>query len=170
MIEIHPATRRDVTYVAVNMREHDQREVLGVLPDWMAPGIAGLMCFEASPEGFAWVASYKDSPACAFGVAPQSAVTPWLWSAWAFGTNEMKRTIPAVSRFAKRVWPQALPKAGVTRVEVRSLVDHDIAHHWLAGLGARREGLCTGYGRDGEDYELWAWLKKDFEHVLHESA
>ena len=170
VIEIHPATRRDVTYIAVNMREHDKREVMGVLPEWMAPGQAGLLVDHATPEGFKWVASYKGDPVCAFGVAPQSDLTPWLWSAWAFGTTRMWRVIPAVSRYSLRVWPRLLIEAGCTRVEVRSSVDHDIAHRWLEGLGAWQEAILSNYGRDGEDYQLWAWLKKDFEQDVHSPA
>lgn len=165
MIEIKPGTRRDVTYIAVNMRQHDTHEILAMLPDWMAPGQAGLLCFEATPDAFCWTAFCKGDPACAFGVAPQSPLTPWLWSAWAFGTKRMVRAVPAITRHIEQVLIRQAIEAGATRVEARSLIDHDIAHRWLAGLGATREGVCRTYGRNGEDYELWAWLKEDFDHV-----
>ena len=106
-----------------------------MLPDWMAPGQAGLLCYEATPKEFCWIACEKGKPVCALGVAPQSPLTPWLWSAWAFGTQRMTRAIPAVSRHIRQtVIPNAI-KADATRVEVRSLIDHDVAHRWLGGSG-----------------------------------
>jgi len=54
----------------------------------------------------------------------------------------------------------------VTRVEIRSIADHDIAAKWLTNLRARYEGLLEGYGTDGEDFRLFAWHAKDWKDSL----
>ena len=167
-VDIRPGTLRDITYVAAHMRERDQQEILGVLPEDARPVQAGALCWQVSGPEWSWTAWHNGSPVCAFGLSPQSPLTPWLWCAWAFGTNQMRRAIPAVSRFAYLNWPVMLRSVGATRVEVRSLETHDIAHRWLASLGARREALCRSYGRNGENYELWAFLQEDFAHVHDE--
>ena len=163
MIEIKPGTLRDVTYVAVNMREHDRSECLGVLPEWVTTGMLGQMCLEHTPESLCWVATYKGNPACAFGAVMVSPLQPWRWSAWAFGTRKMRRTIPAVTRFMKETWFNDLFEAGAKRIEAHSAADHDLAHRWMAGLGAKRECICRAYGREGQDYEQWVLMKEDFD-------
>jgi hypothetical protein len=91
---------------------------------------------------------------------------PHMRSAWAWGTDKFKRCVPAMTRFARGHWPAALINGGVTRVEIRSLKGHDLAHKWLTGIRARRECELTSYGVNGETFELWAFLKEDWHHVL----
>jgi hypothetical protein len=79
-----------------------------------------------------------------------------VWIGWAFGTSRMIRTIPAVTRHCL-AQQEALIEMGVRRVEVRTLVDHDISHAWLRQLGCVYECTLPDYGRNGETFEQWAW-------------
>jgi hypothetical protein len=83
-------------------------------------------------------------------------------TAWAFGTGRLKRAVPSITRFCREEWPKQLIPIGVTRVEIRSLADHDLAHRWLQAIGCRREALMTNYGVHGEDFELWAFIDEDW--------
>ena len=162
MIDIRPATMRDVSFLAANMREQDWREVHASAPtDDKAE--AGILCHMASR--FAWTVWIKGDPVCAFGFAQMGL--PWLWSAWAFGTDRIKRAIPAVTRFGRETASRMLLDAGARRCEIRSIADHDLAHRWLQGLGAHRECELPEYGRNGETFVLYSWTIEDWKHVLY---
>lgn len=159
MVEIRPGTLRDVSYIAAHMREQDWREVHASCPtDDKAE--AGILC-HLSSQGWSYTAWLHGEPVCAFGFSP--SMLPWLWSAWAFGTDKMKRAIPTVTRFGRSTIARQLIEAGAQRCEIRSIADHDLAHRWLQGLGAHRECDLPGYGRNGETFVLYAWLKEDWQ-------
>ena len=152
-IEIRPATLRDVTFIAAGMRSQDWQEIHASSP-CNDKTEAGALCFLMSKWSYtAWL---KGEPVCAFGFAMTGL--PWIMSAWAFGTERMRRVIPAVTRHEATMLP-LFAEAGIHRIEVRSLEGHDLAHGWLASLGAKRECDLPQYGRNGETFVLYAWTK-----------
>ena len=154
-IEIRPGTLRDVSFIAANMRDEDWREIHASGPmDDRAE--AGIMCHIASE--FSWTAWIKDDPVCAFGFARSGL--PWVWSGFAFGTEKARRAIPSITRFGRTEAARLLLEAGARRVEVRSVVDHDLSHKWLEGLGATRECEMKEYGRNGETFVLYSWTRE----------
>jgi hypothetical protein len=44
---------------------------------------------------------------------------------------------------------------------VITLENHDIAHGWIEAMGASREGRLRAYGRGGEDFYVYAWVRGD---------
>ena len=109
-----------------------------------------------------YCAWHRGSPVGAFGFAAAS-YSGTVWCAWAFGTRRLKRAIPAISRFGVETMAPRLLHAGVKRLEVRSIADHDVAHRWLARLGARRDGELSAWGRCGETFFLWSWTDKEWK-------
>lgn len=163
-VEIRPGTLRDITYVAANLRKWDTKEIFASAA-LESPTQVGLLSYYGS-LGWCWTAWLDGQPHAAFGVARMSDLQPHLRSAWAWGTDRFKRCAPAITRFSMKEWPSRLIGEGVTRVEIRSLKGHDIAHKWLSAIRARREGEMTNYGVNGETFELWAWLKEDWLDAL----
>lgn len=162
--EIRTATPRDICFVAANIRDQDRREIEASAV--LSSMTEAAMLSWYSSQGFCWTVWLDGQPHAAFGVGYGSALQPHIRSAWAWGTDRFKRCVPAISRFCVKEWPSRLIGEGVTRVEVRSLKDHDIAHRWLAGLRAKREAVMENYGVHGEAFELWAWLAEDWQDVL----
>ena len=149
-VTIAPATLRDMTYVAANMREADWREIAAVFPGSAGEIAASLLA--ASPD-LAWIASLEGNPACAFGIA---RLLPGLGSGWAYGTRRLPLVMKTVTRFClRKVRPQLL-LAGFRRIEVRSALDHDLSHRWLEHLGFAREGVARDYGAGGLDFTTYA--------------
>lgn len=159
--EIRPGTLRDVCFVAANLRDEDKREVFATAR--LESGTeAGFLSFLSSPD-WCWTAWLDGQPVAAFGVGMGNPVhQPHIRHAWAYGTSRFKRVTPAITRFCLKHWPKRLISEGVTRVEIRSIAGHDLAHKWLTGLRARHEACLTGYGVNGETFTLWAWLKEDW--------
>ncbi|MDQ0392195.1 hypothetical protein [Labrys monachus] len=149
-VTILPATLRDMTYVAVNMREADRREIRAVFPG--TDTAIGIALFEASP-GLAWTAWTGGSPVCAFGI---SRLFPGLGSGWAYGTRAMAAAMKPVTRFCLRDVAPRLRRDGFRRIEVRSAIGHDLSHRWLECLGFRQEGIARDYGADGLDFMTYA--------------
>jgi hypothetical protein len=152
-VEIVPANLRDVTWIGANMRAADLEEIVCQVPEGMSGSAIAHLLFEGMLVDWSWVATYKGQPTTCFGVTPHNVAT---WSGFAFGTNDMVRTIPAVSAFILGL-EDRLIAAGVRRVEVRTIDTHDISHQWLRKLGCWFEAEMHHYGRNGETFELWAW-------------
>jgi hypothetical protein len=160
-VTIVPATLRDIAYVMANLRPQDRREIRASA-DLTSTVEAAVIAFETSKD-WSWTAQIAGQPVAAVGTAETSVLTPHIRTAWAFGTRRFRRAVPAISRFAAAEWPGRLIGEGVRRLEVRSLAGHDIAHRWLAGLGACLEGELPQYGTGGETFQLWAWTSARFD-------
>lgn len=155
MIELIPSTPRDITIVAAGMRDWDRRE-FEASAKYRNLTDAALLChYHSTP--WAGVALLDGEPVAAFG-ALGSPFHPHMKSAWAFGTGRFRRVVPAIGREVES-WKPRLVAEGVHRIEARALVGHDRAGQWMSGLGAQREAILRRSGVNGEDFELWAWVK-----------
>lgn len=153
-VEIRPATLRDLTYIAVNMRDSDWREIACQVP-------AGTKRSEVGARSLShetWTAHLDGQPVAAFGVVPATVSVLLLW---AWGTTRMRRTIPAISRFVNETLAAEWVERGITRVEARSIVGHEEAHRWMRGFGAQ-EQPCPGWGSHGEAFILFWWNYRDW--------
>jgi len=112
---------------------------------------------ETAVPGMVWSVWYDGQPAAAFGFSRASAFDPDHWQAWAFGTERFKRCVPLMTRHILSM--RSKIERDCRRLQVISLVGHDIAHRWIETLGAEREGRLTGYGRGGEDFWIYAWVR-----------
>lgn len=163
--EIRLGTCRDLCFVAANLRNEDRREIFATARLESATEAAMLSWLSSGPD-WCWTVWLGDQPHAAFGISAVSHFQPHMRTAWAWGSSRFKRCVPTITRFVRSEWPSRLLGDGVTRVEVRSLKGHDLAHKWLSGLRARKECDLPEYGVNGETFELWAFTKKDWLHVL----
>lgn len=161
-VEIIPSTPRDISIVGAQMRAAD-REEFAASAAYPSLAQAAVFCHAMSDQWSA-VVLLRGEPVAAFGAAG-SPLQPHMRSAWAFGTDRFKRVVPAITREVE-AWKPQLVAAGVHRVEARSLVGHDIAGLWLAGLGCRQEAVLRRAGRNGEDFLLFAWVAEETGNVL----
>lgn len=150
MIEILPATLRDCTFVACNMRAADRREINAVIHE--SDTHIGYMLFASSP-GLAWTAWLDGEPVCCFGV---SRLFTGLGSGWAYMTRRGIVTMKPITRFALRIVKPLLIIEGFRRIEIRTAIDHDVSHRWLERMGFVREGIAINYGDNGMDFATYA--------------
>lgn len=161
MIEIVPATLRDMSYIASNMNAADWLECEAQMPEGIGRAEIAFLSLQSS-QALSWVAIYKGQPVACFGAA-QAPLRYWQWSAWMFGTDDSPKAVPAITRHIRHVMIPALLEAGANRVEAISHVSHETAHRWLETLGAQRRCELRGYGRNNETYILFEWVR---DHVL----
>lgn len=153
MIDIRPATLRDMTFVSANMRDQDRREIKAVIEE--SDTAIGYMLFASSP-GLAWCGFLDDQPVAAFGV---SRLYAGLGGGWAYLTPRGVRIVPAITRFMLRQVKRQLIAEGFRRIEVRTAIDHDLSHRWLERMGFAKEGMAVDYGTDGLDFVTYAATK-----------
>lgn len=154
-VEIVPATLRDLTWIAAHMRPEDWAEIAPIGAEGIEPHD---VAWQASQSPEAWVARWKDQPVAALGVQPLVAT---VLNAWAFGTKALWRAVPALTRFVLEERVPDWLRVGITRVEARSIAGHDRAHRWMIAMGAHPTP-CRSFGRNGEDYVMFAWLAEEF--------
>lgn len=90
-VRIIPATLRDLSYIAANLRPEDKAEIDCQFDQW-SPALLALMAL----QGFAYVAEFDGNPEAGFGAAEQHG---GLWIAWSWGTRRMKRCVPGITEF-----------------------------------------------------------------------
>ncbi|MER8835250.1 hypothetical protein [Mesorhizobium sp. M0909] len=150
-LRIIPATLRDLSYIAANLRPEDRAEIDCQLDNW-SPALLAL----TSLQGFAYVAELDGNPEAGFGAAEQRS---GLWIAWSWGTRRMRRCVPAITEFFHAVLGPEVAARGAWRVEARALAANGLALRWLARLGATQRCRLPGYGRNGEDFLLYDWTR-----------
>lgn len=141
-----------LAYVARHMRAADRDEIFATR--W-SDDPASVVAAVLSGGTFAWVAGLE-RPIAAIGAMPM-----WegVWSVWMFATDDFRQIRFGLTRFVVRSMIPALRASGAHRAECRSIATHTEAHRWLELLGAEREATLRGYGRRGEDFELYVWRR-----------
>jgi len=147
---------RDASYIAANMRAADLAEISCLWKHWDTRALA-ICAVEHSLPGMAWSVWLKGQPVAAYGFSYVSPFDPDHWQAWAFGTERLKRAVPAMTRHVNSLRDQIA--AECRRLQVLTYKEHDISHRWLESLGAKREGVLRAYGRNGEDFVVYAWVR-----------
>jgi len=135
-------------HVFANLRECDRAELdatnYSLDPDEQTERLMGLATFQ-------FAAYVGETPAAIIGAWPR---WPGVWGAYAFGTDEFPGR--SLTKFAHRVMVPALLEAGAHRAECASLWSHWRSHQWLERLGAKREAILRGYGKNRETFYLYA--------------
>lgn len=154
---------RDASYIAANLRPEDAREIVCLWKDWDTRKL-GYCAVETAVADMAWSAWYGGQPAVAFGFSHASAFDPDHWQAWAFGTGRFKRCVPTMTRYLQSV--RSRIEKDCRRLQAITHTEHVSAHRWIEGFGGRQEGLLRCYGRNGEDFAIYAWTASHFGNAV----
>lgn len=155
-MSIEPADYHAIIDVIQAMRADDRREIECQYDD-----LTGYDLAHRCLNGEAWVANIRGEPVAAFGVQKIAATTLQIW---AFGTDDMARAVPAMSRFILGPCLTRWIEDGMTRVEARSIFDHEVAHRWMESLGGVASP-CKAFGKNGEDFVMFAWAPLSMDMV-----
>lgn len=134
--------------VAKNMRPRDRHEICAIA-NTDDPAQVVSMLQHIRHIG---VVAGKDEPIAATGVMEMH---PGVVSAFLFATPRWREVATSTAKWWKRRLLPHLAASGVHRVQAYSLAGYKEAHDWMSYFGARCEAKLAGYGKDGEDYELW---------------
>jgi len=144
-------------FVVVNMRESDRAEIFATR--WIEdPRQLAADC--AAIPSLSWVFWSEGVPASVIGAIPKH---PKVWTVYCFGTPDFGRVVLPMSRHVRRVMIPRLLRADAIRAECLSSADHTEAHGWLTMLGARKEATLHSYGKNGEDFHVFAWTRNGLD-------
>lgn len=157
-VTIEPATLRDLTFIAANLRMEDVEEVQAFIGPFDPVDLAFRAFYGSGPEN-AFVARLDGVPCAALGAAPGGSPQAHVWQAWCWGSPRLPRAVPAITRWMRDVGRPLYEARGCVRMECRSLATHRLSGRWLPKTGATLEGRLRRYGHAGEDFLLWSWLR-----------
>lgn len=160
-VEIRDVTLRDLSYTCANAIDLDKEEILAAGPRSLVECAAITYYYMNTVGGFGRCVWVDDNPEFCFGFNKQNELTPWLYSAWAWGTEKKMFVMPEISRWARVNLLNLIDEHGAKRIEARASAHHYPAHRWLEWLNFKRECLLPEWGRDGMDFVLYAWLRSD---------
>ncbi len=109
---------------------------------------------------FQWTAYWGDTP-----VATVGAIDRWpgCWNMWCVATEDMPRVVLSVTRHMMRTMLPAMTELGMRRCDSQALADYETTHRWLEFMGARRESTLENWGKNGETFVSYVWLR-DLRH------
>lgn len=151
-ISIEEVNLRDLSFIIANMRDMDRKEILCQYPyDDDRENLKVLTHGVMAAQSFKHIAKLKGQPVAVFGM---QEVSPKRFKGWAFGTDKMKRAVPAITKFIQEKYITHLEQYA-NRIEAESLVGHEQAHKWLVGLGSTPVLTMKKIGKNGEDFILF---------------
>ena len=142
----------EIRYVCENMRKNSSEELFGANDGTPKTYAKWLI----STDGFKWVAYHASKPCALIGAIPERK---GVWGLFGLGTDDWQKVWRKVTIIAKRDMMQMVLDAGAHRAHCMSPATHIETHKWLRFLGASHEAEMPAYGKQGEDYILFSWLK-----------
>lgn len=154
--DVVPLCFRDACYIAANIRQEDWDECRCQMDEEVKIVLAQLSFF-GTEEGLRWCARLDGQPVAAFGVIRSG---PTLYQLWMWSTPRLLRVMPAIVRFLDVHLRDCLLSLGATRLELRAMETHQmVSMGWLEKAGATFVCRLPQYGKNGEDFRLYAWWR-----------
>jgi len=144
--------RIDIAHIVRHLRARDRAEIFGLRwsddEDQLVNDIAGV-------AGMMWrVWRYQGEPVAMNGIVP---LRPGVVSAGAFGTDKWRHVVRAMTRWSREFVIPSLQLANYHRGEAMTLASNVDSRRWIESLGGQVEAYLHHYGRNREDYVLYAW-------------
>lgn len=154
MVEIIPASFRDLSYIAAHIRPEDREEVECQTGPLHYVDLAAMHYRDNAN-----VALVNGNPEAAFGASRIAG--DHYWTAWMWGTKRIRRAVPAIGHYVRNTMIPELLDRGAMRVEARALATHHSAQRWLEAMGATRRCDLPCFGMNGESFVLYDWTRDE---------
>lgn len=145
-----------IRYIVNNLRERDRVEIMALRWDDNLDNLAQEITAVA---GAMWrVFTVDDEPAAVAGLTP---LRPGVIAGGAFGTSKWRYTVKAIMRWGRDWATPRILAAGYHRGEVYALASNTDSRKFIEAMGGEIEAVLRGYGRNKEDFLLYAWRFDD---------
>ena len=149
------AEPQDIFTVAQKMRDKDFNEISSLLyvddRDELAFNLSNKI------SNFETVYVVGDTEPVA--IVSYIPVRPGVWSLGMFATDKFKSVgLYLTKRIIRDIIP-VLDRAKAHRVEAFSIDGYDEVHDWLDFLGLQEECTLSKYGKNGEDFKVFSWVR-----------
>jgi len=161
---MHEVSREGITHIVRNLRPRDRQEIFALRwNDSEDELIDSVLQF----AGALWkVWSWDGEPVAVNGVVP---ARPGVVIAGAFGTDKWRKTLRPMTAWSLNFLIPVLKNSNYHRGEAYVLAANTDSRRWIEALGGEVEALLKGYGREREDFLLYAWdltRERSDDHVL----
>jgi len=156
------AEPQDIFTVARNMRERDFQEISALRYDDDRNEMAYNITNQISEFETVYVVGDTEPVA----IVSYLPVRPGVWNLGMFATDRFKSVgLYLTKRIIRDIIP-ALDRAKAHRVEAFSIEGYDEVHSWLDFLGLEEECTLGGYGKNGEDFKVFSWVRSTEDSVV----
>jgi len=152
-VQATPVTAEGLAYIVRNLRPRDRREIFALRWD---DDEAQFVAHVYASAGDLWRMWSIDGgePVAVNGVVP---VRPGVVIAGAFGTSRWRSVVKPMTRWSLDYVIPILRQAGYHRGEAYVLAENTDSRRWIELLGGEIEAVLKGFGRQREDFLLYAW-------------
>jgi len=147
---------RPLAKILANLREWDNKEIFATLDRRDPFDLAEKILYCPNLQGA--IFSVDGDPVAAVGARP---LWPGVAAVWAFGTDRFSEVGLSATKYVVRCLRPRLLLQGFHRAECKSMEGHAEAHRWLEAVGMHREATHPKYGRDGETFHTYAYVRGD---------
>ncbi len=156
-MKIEPASHTQITDVGLRMRERDRREFAAVSEADTRTEIVESLLRRYAMDRSAICASL-DGEAVAVGAIVMAR--PNVGSLCFFATDDFNRVAAGLTKWIRRDLFPRYQQAGVHRIECISIDGYEQTHRWIELLGLKREAVLKGFGKSGETFHQFAWVRE----------
>lgn len=156
-MRVDAANKVDVRYVAEHMRERDVEEFMAVSPFADRAGLVEGLVNRYGEHEDVIVAFGDNGPVAAGGLVHYR---PHVGTLLFFATADLPKIGGDLTRFIKQRLFPGYRARGTHRIECASIDGYEETHRWLGVLGLKQEAVMPKYGRDGQTFVQFAWVKK----------
>lgn len=82
-----------------------------------------------------------------------------VWNMGLVATDKFNKIHLSLTKLIIKSIIPTLDKAGAHRVEAQSIAGYSSVHNWLKFLGLEQESVIKGYGKNGEDFVNFAYVR-----------
>lgn len=157
-MRIEGATPDQIAYVARHMRARDRAEFMPLSPARSHIELCELLVQNYGSRLDVIAACDGNEPVAIGGLIQHR---PNVATLLMYATDRFPAIAHPLTRFIRKCLFPAGRETGVHRIEATSIAGYDEAHRWIEMLGLQREAELPGYGRGGETYISFAWVRPD---------
>lgn len=151
-----------VAFVAENMRFTDVAEFLAVSPHDSKAALVGALVRKYQSDPGVICASDMIGP---IAVGAMVETRPNVITLMFFATDRFPDIAAPLTRFIRKQLFPRYRNIGVHRIECVSVGGYEAAHKWIRALGLEEEAVMPGYGKNGETFHQFAWVRDDVRSV-----
>lgn len=155
-MRVDVTTPENVRHVAERMRASDFREFSALSHADNQEEMTTLLVqgYGEHPSG---ICAYDGEEPVAVGAMVQGR--PNVVTLMFFATDEFPKIALPLTRFITKNLFEKYRGEGVHRIECISVDGYDEAHRWIKLLGLHHEAVMPGFGKNGEAFHSYSWVK-----------
>jgi len=158
MVRVEEGTNEALRAVVSHIRDSDVREFLAT--SWWSTreALQADLIARYADRDDTFVCTV-DGRAVAFGAMVEAR--PGVVTAGFFATDEFPQVALQVARFVRRSLFPSYRRAGVHRIDCMVIDGYESAMRFVRLLGMKLEFEARGYGKNGESFYGFAWVRAD---------